>query len=162
MKKLHLFLFLILCSLNLFSQFKTFSGIHDTQFNYIDRKLEKFEFGKVTYYFDDLTQKDGKWELYPKILLSDSIFAVSISTIRGLINKYTFIVFYDSKLEQILDTIGPFFDTFPDAIKLKNGNLAHLTVRLCNPPEPYEPQFTFIEYIKKNTKLIRTKSYDKY
>jgi len=72
MKKLHLILFLILCSFHLFSQYKTFSGIYDTQFDYIDRKLEKFGFGKVVYYYDDMNKKDGEWELYPKILLSDT------------------------------------------------------------------------------------------
>ena len=79
---------LICCSSDLFSQFKTFTGINDTKFNYIDVKLEQLGFGKVTYYYNDLIKKGGRWELYS----SDSIFAVSVSTIRGLINKYTFIV----------------------------------------------------------------------
>jgi len=160
MKKLHLILFLILCSFHLFSQYKAFSGIHDTQFDYIDRKLEKFGFGKVTYYYDDIHKKDGEWKLYPKILLSDSILAVRISTIEGLPNKYSFIVFYDLKSEQMKDTIGPFFDSFPSAIKLINENFAHLIVRLSNPPEPYEPKFTYIEYIRRNDKFIVKSTYN--
>jgi hypothetical protein len=90
---------LFLCSFHLFSQYKVFSGISDTQFNYIDAKLEQFGFGKVTYYYNDVTKKNGIWELYPKVLITDSIFAVRISTIKGLTNQYSFIVLYDSKLE---------------------------------------------------------------
>jgi len=159
-----LIILLFCCSLDLFSQFKTFTGINDTQFNYIDVKLEQLGFGKVTYYYNDLIKKDGRWELYPKILISDSIFAVSVSTIRGLIDKYSFIVFYDSKSNQVLDTLGPFFDTFTDAIKFKceKGIITSMTVRLGNPPEPYDPRFTFIKYVRKNAKLIKVRSSDKY
>jgi hypothetical protein len=94
-------------------------------------------------------------------LVFDSVFAVSVSTIRGLINQYSFIVFYDSKSNQVLDTLGPFFDTHTDAIKFKckKGIITNLTVRLTNPPE--EPRFTFIEYVEKNTKLIMVRSYNK-
>jgi len=162
MKKIFLSLILILCTLDLFSQFMTFSGIYDTQFDHIDRELEKFGFGKVTYYYDEINKKDGKWKLYPKILVSDSIFAVCISTIEGLENKYTFIIFYDSKLKQVQDTIGPFFDMFPNAIKFKNGKLPQVTIKLRNPPEPYEPKFTFIEYVRNNSRFIKLKSYNKY
>jgi hypothetical protein len=150
--------------LDLFSQFKTFSDIHDTQFNWIDEKLESFAFGKETYYYDYVNKKDGKWELYPKILIYDSVFAVNISTIEGLAGKYTFIVFYDSKSEQVIDTIGPFYDTFPNAIKVKleKGIPTSLTLRLHNPPEPDDPIFTFVEYKHTNGKLINVRSWDKY
>ena len=152
------------CPLDLFSQYKTFTGINDIQFDYIDGKLEKLGFGKKTYYYNDLTKKDGKWELYPKVLIYDSLFAVSVSTINGLANQYTFIVFYDSKLEQIQDTIGPFFDTHVYAIKfkLRNGQVTHLIVKLTHPPEEFVPKFTLIEYERNNTRLIEIRSYDKY
>ena len=112
-------LLLICSSLDLFSQFKTFTGINDTQFDCIDAKLEQLGFGKVTYYYNDLTKKDGLWKLYPKISISESIFAVSVSTIKGLEDQYTFIIFYDSNSEQVLDTLGPFYDTWANAIKYK-------------------------------------------
>ncbi|MCL1969081.1 MAG: hypothetical protein FWF65_05905 [Bacteroidetes bacterium] len=152
---------LFLCPFHLFSQYKTFSGINDTQFNYIDTKLEQFGFGKVTCYYNDVTKKNGIWELYPKILITDSIFAVKISTIKGLTNQHSFIVLYDSKSEQVLDTIGTFFDTHSDAImfKHKNGKVTQVTLRLCNPPEPFEPRFTFIKYIRKHTRLIMVRRY---
>jgi hypothetical protein len=160
MKKSLLLLVMILCTLDLFPQFKIFSGIYDTQYNYIDKKLENLGFGKVTYYYDDLNKKEGEWKLFPKILLSDSVLAVSISTIEGLSNEYSFIVFYDLKSEQIQDTIGPFFDSYPNAIELINRNLPYLTIRLCNPPEPYEPKYTFIEYENQNSKFIKIRSYN--
>ena len=162
-KKLFFITFLILCSLDLFPQYKSFSGIHDTQFDYIDRKLEEFGFSKSTYYFDEINKKDGLWELFPKILISDSIFAVSISTIEGLVNQYSFVVLYDSKNEQVLDTIGPFYDSYVNAIKFKNENgiTTHLTLRLYNPPEPYEPKLTFIQYERKNKRLVEIRRYDK-
>jgi hypothetical protein len=49
------------CPLDLFSQFKTFTGINDTQYNYVDEKLEQLGFGKVTYYYNDLTKK--RWKM---------------------------------------------------------------------------------------------------
>ena len=70
---------------------------------------------------------------------------------------------YDSKSNQVLDTLGPFFDTFTDAIKFKceKGIITNMTVRLVNPPEPEDPRFTFIEYVRRNAKLIKVRSYDK-
>ena len=157
-------LLLFLCPLDLFSQFKVFSGIDEKQFDYIDKNLEEFGFEKVTYYFNIKTQKSGKYYLYPKILLSDSIFAVSISSIQGLSNQYTFLVIYDVKSNMVIDTLGPFYDTSINAIKFKNkkGTIVRLTVRLANPPEPYDPKYTFIEYVRQNSKFVEKRSYDKY
>ena len=159
-----IFLISFLCiNINAFSQFKSMSGLHDTIDTSLEKHLKDSGFGKVTYYFDNLNNKDGEWELYPFLKITDKITAVYVSSIPDNNTEYTFIVFFNSETSSVTDTLGPFYDTFVDAIKVKlsKNQIKKLTVRLANPPEPYDPKYTFIEYIMGKSRLIESKHYDR-
>jgi len=143
-------------------QFKKLSGIHDTIDRSIKDMLQKADYGKVTYYVDDLNKKEGTWHLYPSLQISKKITAVNVSTIPKIESKYTFLLLVDLKLNSIIDTLGPYYDSGVDAIATKtmNNQLVRIKIRLNNPPEAEEPRYTIIEYINKNARLIKTKSYD--
>jgi len=63
----------------------------------------------------------------------------------------------------VIKTLGPYYDTWIDAIdaKVKKGEIEELKVRLVNPPEPFNLKYTIIEYENQNGKLVKTRSYDK-
>jgi hypothetical protein len=145
------------------SGFKNFTGINDTLAKPLVTYLEKSGLGKVTYFFDNEKQKDGQWHFYPSAQISNIIVAVNISTIPNRSSDYTFVILVDTTSWSITDTLGPFYDSYVDAIspKLKNNRIEEIKIRLNNPPEPNESRFTIIEYIRKNSKLTKTKSYDK-
>lgn len=156
---------LLLLSLNAIqaSGYKTFTGIHDTIPPSLANYVEKAGLGKVTYYFDNKKQKDGEWQLYPSSQISAHIVAVNISTIPNQSSEYTFIVIIDTTNWTITDTLGPFYDSYVNAIstKVKNSRIEEIKVRLINPPEPNESKFTIVEYLRKDSKLIKTKSHDR-
>lgn len=146
-----------------YSQFKQLSGIHDNTNTSIEEMLQKDGFGKIHCYYDEIKHMEGDWDLYPSLQISKSITAVHVSKIPGLASKYNFLLFIDNNSMSITDTLGPYYDSFVDAIsfKLKKGQIRYLKVRLTNPPEMDEPKYTIIEYSKEKLKLIETKSYDK-
>ncbi len=154
---------LLFMAIDCYGQFKKLSGIHDTIDSSIRSKLHIAGFGKVTYYFDDLNKREGTWELYPSLQISKKITAVSVSTIPGVESKYSFLILFNTKLNSISDTLGPYYDSAVDAIaaKVVNDKLTKLKVRLINPPEAEDPKYTIIEYEYKRTKLTKTKTYDK-
>ena len=63
----------------------------------------------------------------------------------------------------IADTLGPYYDTFVDAlsVKFRHKQMIRLKVRLSNPPEPADPKFTIIEYSRDNSKFKEKRSYNK-
>jgi len=156
-----LFTVSILLTLSLYaqSQFRSLSGIHDLPDTSIVNLMQKFGIGKVTYYFDNLNKVDGTWEFYPMIQVSKNISAVSVSTIPGINSKYTFLVLIDNLEKEIIDTLGPYYDSMIEAIdvKLKNKQLYQLRVRLINPPEPFEKKYTIVKYIRTNNNFKEIK-----
>ena len=138
MKLIKIFLLLFLFSqCEAKGQFKTLYGIHDTvNFSVFDY-LQKAGYGKVTYYFDDLRKVEGRWELYPSLKISNNLIAVYVSTIPARKIGYNFLITIDPTTKAIIDTIGPFYDSHPNAIavKLNNHRIVQLKVRLNNPPE---------------------------
>jgi hypothetical protein len=153
---------LILIHLNAFGQFKSLTGIHDSVNISLIKFVEKAGFGKIRYYYDDLNHKDGIWDLYPSLQITDNLYAVNISTIPGRISEYTFIIFVNITSKFVNDTLGPFYDTGVDAmeIKLENNQIVQMKVRLNNLPEQEESKYIIIEYSRVKSSLKETKSYN--
>lgn len=149
--------------LNAYSQFKEMSGPQEPVNSTVVDLLQKFGMEKVIIYQDTKTKKVGNWEYYPFLQISKNVAVVNVSSIRGLDMKYNFIIILDTKLNSIIDTLGPFYDTYVDAIKVKftKNQISNLIVRLDNAPELDEPRYTIIEYSRKFSKFIKTKSYNK-
>jgi len=147
---------------NIYGQAKRISRIHDTTNAILTEFLEHSNFGKITIYYDEKTQKDGEWSYYPSVIFSESITAVNVSSIPNQENKYNYILLLNPNLKLITDTIGPFYDSYIETVEIKhNKNEVHfLKVRLRNPPEQFDPKYTFIEYKRTENKLIQTKKYD--
>jgi len=145
------------------AQYRSFSNIHDTINPELSILLEKNGFGKVTYYYDENTKKEGKWSFYPMAKLSNSLTAVCVSNIPNIEKMYTFLIFYDSNSRLFADTLGPFYDSMISAIdvKIKENTVYTVKVRLTNPPERENPRFTIIEYKRINGRFIEGKTYDK-
>jgi len=160
---LAIFTILFLFQLNTYSQFKKLSGIHDVTNSSIEEMLQKSGYGKIHLYYDDKRQIEGGWDLYPSLQISNNIIAVHVSEIPGLTSKYNFLLLIDIKSLSVIDTLGPYYDSFVDAIdvRLKKNQIQYLKVRLTNPPEMEEPRYTIIEYSNEKTKLIKVKSYDR-
>lgn len=158
-----LILFVLSSNNEIKGQFKKFSGIHDKANDSVVEFLEKSGYGKVTYYFDNQEQIDGRWELYPSLRITNDLMAVHISTIPSGSDGYNFLLIINPDTKEILCTLGPFYDTFLDAIsyKIRNNQIEQLTVRVYNPPELEEPKYTFIVYSKVNQAFLETKSYTK-
>ena len=123
--------------------------------------LQKSGLSKVTYYFDDVKKMAGTWELYPSLQISKNITAVHVSEIPGQTSKYNFLVLVDMISNSVVDTLGPYYDSCPDAlaVRLQNGKIMQLKVRLSNPPEPEDPKYTIVEYSRVGLKFIITKRY---
>lgn len=154
---------LVLLFCNVDAQLKKFSSINDKPNADLVQFLEQANFGKVTVYFNEKTQKEGNWTYYPELKISKDLTAVWVSTLPETKDKYTFIITVDTKSNDIKDTIGPFYDSFVDAakFKLRNQKVNSAKIRTLNPPEPFDPKYTFFEYERKGQKLIETKKYDK-
>jgi hypothetical protein len=144
-------------------QFKTLSGIHDSVDASILDLMVKYGFDKVSYYYDNLNQTDGIWELYPTLKISPNLVAVNISTIPGLNSKSNFLILVDPISKSIVDTLGPYYETYVDAIAVKFQKKVpvQLKVRLRNPPELNEPKYSIIEYTKRSLKYTVTRTYNK-
>jgi hypothetical protein len=140
--------------------FINFSGIHDSLDSKVKDYLEKNNYEKVTIYFDNKAQKDGKWLIFPFVKLSDSTFVVNVGKIPGVENKYSFsLLILKSSSISVLDTLGPFYDSYPGKIKFNNnkGGITVLILRVINPPEPNEEPFTDFKYIRINGKFKQIK-----
>ena len=76
---------------------------------------------------------------------------------------YNFILLMNKLSNEMIDTLGPYYDSYVDAIKfkIKNNSIDFLSVRLRNPPEAEEPKYTFIVYQRNGNKLLQIKTYDK-
>jgi hypothetical protein len=148
---------------NAYSQFKKLSGTQDPENAIIVDLLQKSGMGKLIIYQDVKTKKVGNWEYYPSLQISNNLAVANVSTIPGLDSKYNFLIVLDTKLSTIIDTLGPFYDTSIDAIKVKftKNQISDLIVRLDNSPEFDEPKYTIIEYSRKFSKFIETKSFNK-
>ena len=112
-----------------------FSGINDNYYQSIEEFLEGKEFGRVSYYFDDISKLDGEWNLYPQIKLSDSEFLINVSEISGAIG-YNYVILLDTSIWEVVDTIGPFYDSFAKSVQyneIDDGYSIELTVG--NPPD---------------------------
>ena len=112
-----------------------FSGINDNYSQSIEEFLEGKEFGRVSYYFDDMNKQDGEWNLYPQVKMSDKDFLINISNISDAIG-YNYIILLDTSIWQIVDTIGPFYDSYVRSVDYSNiddGYSIELTVE--NPPD---------------------------
>jgi hypothetical protein len=147
-----------------YSQFKKLSGLHDSMDITVVDFLDKSGFGKVTIYYDDLNKKEGLWKIYPSIKISNNMILLNVSTIKGIESKnYNFIILLDNLSKEIIDTIGPFYESYVDAIdyKIIKNKIDLLIVRLSNPPEAEEPRFTIVEYKRKLLRLEKIKTYDK-
>lgn len=162
MKTILIIIFVLLFS-NVDAQLKKFSSINDKPDNDLVQFLEKSNFGRVTVYFHEKTKKEGNWSYYPELKISNDLRAVCVSTLPETNDKYTYIIIVDTKSKKIKDTIGSFYDSFVDAakFKLKNQSVNFAKIRIINPPEPFDPKYTIIEYERKGQKLIETKKYDK-
>jgi hypothetical protein len=136
--------------------FIEFSGIHDSLDIRVKEYLEKGNYEKVDVYFDNKTQKDGRWLIYPFVKLSDSIFVVNVGKIPGINNKYSYslLILKSSKIS-ILDTLGPYWDSYAGEIKFENDKtgITKLILKIINPPEPDNVPFTLFEYNKLNGKF---------
>jgi hypothetical protein len=146
------------------AQYKLFSGIHDTINSDLSTLLENTGFGKATYYYDDIAKKNGIWDFYPMINLSKSLIAVWVSKIPNRNDDYTFLLVYDVNAHKISDTLGPYYDSGIDAIKvkIKKNRIKYLKVRLLNPPEAENSKYTFKEYTRIEGNLKEYKSQEKY
>lgn len=142
------------------SEFNKLSGIHDSVNTSLCNFVEKNGFGKVTYYYDNVNQKDGKWELYPSFQISNSIFAVNVSKIPGRPSEYSFIIIIDTTSWTVTDTLGPYFDSYVSgiALKLEMNKIVELKVLLDNPPEPNEEKNTIVKYDRITSKLSNVKN----
>ncbi len=101
-----------------YSQFKNFSGIHQPIDNLLVDFLNKNGFGKITFYYDDLNKKGGNWEIYPYVKAPNNLILLNVSTINGIEPPaYNFIIVLNETFKEIVDTLGPFYDSSVDAIK---------------------------------------------
>ncbi|MEI6695482.1 MAG: hypothetical protein WCO13_05390 [Bacteroidota bacterium] len=147
-----------------YSQYKRFSGLHQPIDSSLYDFLHKSGFGKITVYYDDLNKKGGNWEIYPYVKASNNLIFLNVSSMKGVEPPvYNFILFMNKLSNEMIDTLGPFYDSSVDAIKysLKNNRIDVLRVRLRNPPEAEEPKYTFMVYKRNRNKLMQIKSYDK-
>jgi hypothetical protein len=149
--------------INAYSQFKEMSGPQDPVNSTVVDLLQKFGMEKLIIYEDTKTKKVGNWEYYPFLQISKNVAVANVSSIPGLDQKYNFLIILDTKLNKIIDTLGPFYDTSVDAIKVKftKNQISSLIVRLDIFPELDEPKYTIVEYSRKFSKFIETKSYYK-
>jgi hypothetical protein len=143
-------------------QFKSLSGIPDSVDTSILDLMVKYGFGKVTYYYDNINQRDGIWELYPTLKISSNLVAINISTIPGLNSKSNFLILVDPISKSIVDTLGPYYETYVDgiAVKFRKKVPLQLIVKLRNPPELNEPKYSIVEYKRRGLKYTETKTYN--
>ncbi len=148
---------------NVNAQLKKFSSINDKPNYDLVQFLEQSNFGKVTLYFNEKTKQEREWSYYPELKISKDLTAVCVSTLPEIKDKYTFIIIVDTKSKNIKDTIGPFYDSFVDAVrfKLRNQKINFVKIRTINPPELFESKYTIFEYKRKGQSLTETIKYDK-
>ena len=135
--------------------YMAFSGIHNTSEGQIDRFLDSLQIGKITYYYDDVNEIGGEWELYPRLQINKSFFIVNVSTIPG--NEfYNYLIFLDTDRWRIADIMGPYYDSHVDsiAVVMDDNSIAGISVKLTNPPEEGEPRSTEMKYERIDEELI--------
>ena len=152
---------LMLTSLN--AQLKTVSSVHDK----IDPKLIAFledeNLGKIRIYYDEISKKEGEWDYYPVVNISENLIAVHVSTLPNIQDKYSFLLLINLDSLIVTDTLGPFYDSYIEAIesKVKNNQINYLKIKLVNPPSQFDPRYTFVEFKRKAEGLVEYKSYNK-
>ena len=166
MNNLRISLIIILISLfqnDAFSQFKKLSSTQDQVNEIAVDILQKAGMEKVIVYQDAKTKKVGNWEYYPSLQISKNLTIANVWSIQGLDKKYNFLIILDTKLRSVIDTLGPFYDTSVDGIKVefRNNKISSIKLRLDNLPELDEPKYTIIEYSWRSSKFIETKSFTK-
>ena len=155
---------LMLFQINTFSQFKTLSTKHDS----IDYELVDFiynaGFSKITYYYDEVTQNVGTYSYYPTLKLSKNHTAVFVTDVPSRSSEYNFIIIADRDKMAIVDTLGPYYDSYVDALDAKfiGTKLVGLKVRFKEVQENEDPYFLIIEYKRIKSKLKEVKTYKKY
>ena len=153
----------MLFHIDTFSQFKTLSTKHDS----IDYELVDFiynaGFGKITYYFDEVTQNVGTYSYYPTLKLSKKHTAVFVTDVPSRPSEYNFIIIADRDKMAIVDTLGPYYDSYVDALdaKFTGTKLVGLKVRFKEVQEYEDPYFLIIEYKRIKSKLKEVKTYKK-
>ena len=155
---------LMLFQINTFSQFKTLSTEHDS----IDYVLVDFiynaGFSKITYHFDEVTQNVGTYSYYPTLKLSNKHTAVFVTDVPSRPSEYNFIIIADRDKMAIVDTLGPYYDSYVDALDAKfiGTKLIGLKVRFKEVQEYEDPYFLIIEYKRIKSNLKEIKTYKKY
>jgi len=155
---------LMLFQINTFSQFKTLSTKHDS----IDYELVDFiynaGFTKITYYFDEVTENVGTYSYYPTLKLSKKHTAVFVADVPSRPSEYNFVIIADRDKMAIVDTLGPYYDSYVDALDAKfiGTNLVGLKVRFKEAQEYEDPYFLIIEYKRIKSQLKEVRTYKKY
>ena len=153
--------FLMLFQINTFSQFKTLSSRNDSiDYELVDF-INKAGFSQITNYFDEVTQNVGTYSYYPTLKLSKKHTAVFVSDVPGRQSEYNFIIIADRDKMAITDTLGPYYDSFVDALDAKfiGTKLVGLNVRFKEVQEYKDPYFLIIEYKRIRSKLKEIKTY---
>ena len=155
---------LMLFQINTFSQFKTLSTKHDS----IDYELVDFiynaGFSKITCYFDEVTENVGTYSYYPTLKLSKKHTAVFVADVPGRPSEYNFVIIADRDKMAIVDTLGPYYDSYVDALDAKfiGTKLVGLKVRFKEAQEYEDSYFLIIEYKRIKSQLKEVRTYKKY
>jgi hypothetical protein len=151
--KTTMLIYLLITTSSFGSGFIKFTDIHDSSNTELQNYLSEKSYGKMTYYFDEKTQKDGKWELYPIAQINETLFIANVSTVPGIEKKYNYsLLIKKSSSITILDTLGPFYDSYPEEVQV-DKDIKTIKLKIINPPEPTEKPFDIFKYKRDKGKF---------
>ena len=117
------------------------NGGHEFFFNFMDKpidddiesSLNQLEYEKRTIYFDNISQREGRWEVFPWTRLNKDLIAINVSKIPNTPESYNFLILYCISQKKVIQTEGPFYDS--EIMKIVKMDVDSLAVYVQNETE---------------------------
>jgi ribulose bisphosphate carboxylase small subunit len=115
----------------------------------IDMKIERFllssGYKKVTYYYDNIQNKDGVWKLFPWVEIGDKDYVlINVSKIPNIDNAYNYLIIYSKKEHKIITQSTPFFDAIFNKIFLDKLSKENYQIRIITNMEDDSKEEVFL------------------
>lgn len=130
------------------AQFVNLSGIHDDVSEEIVSFLEDQGFTKVTYFFDNEKNTEGKWQLYPSLEIERDLQLINVMEMPDSVG-YNYLILLDKADWIVRESIGPFYDVYIESVNvIQSKNEYQLKIKIVNPPDD-DSRYSIYDYVIK-------------